>query len=86
MVLEETAGAKTLRLMEIQFNNQTREFMKLETGADKTVISESDYQPERDGQLKPSNRLVSGPTQEKLKECGWFCGCLTRNGIQHTSA
>ena len=30
----------------------------MDTGADVTVIPESDYQLERDGQLKPSNRVL----------------------------
>lgn len=48
------------------------------------VIPVSDYQPERE--LKPSNRLLSGSTQENLKEGGQFSGRLTRNGMKHTSA
>ena len=49
---------------------------------DTTVIPESDYQLERDGQLKPSSRVLSGPTQETLKVHGQFSGRLTRNGTE----
>lgn len=62
VVLEGTTGTKTLWSMEIQLNNLSLEY-KVDTGADVTVIPESDYQPERDGKLKPSNSLLSGPTR-----------------------
>ena len=54
----------------------------MDTGVDVTVIPESDYQLERDGQLKPSSRVLSGPTQETLKVQGQFSGRPTRNGIE----
>ena len=54
----------------------------MDTGADVTVFPKSDYQLERDGQLKPSSRVLSCPTQETLKVQGQFSGRLTRNGIE----
>ena len=61
----------------LQLNNQALEF-KVDTGADVTVIPESAYLPQKDGELEPASIPLNGPTGELLEVCGRFTACLIR--------
>ena len=63
----------------VRLNEQDLEF-KIDTGADVTVIPESAYQPERDGELEPASIPLNGPTRENLEVCGRFKAILRRKG------
>ena len=53
----------------LQLNGRNIEF-KIDMGADVTVISEQEYLSKKDGPLLQSNRVLSGPSQQKLDVCG----------------
>ena len=60
----------------LQLNGRNIEF-KIDTGADVTVISEQEYLSKQDGPLLQTNRVLSGPSQQKLDVCGQFLGNLS---------
>ncbi len=60
-------------------NNRNLEF-KIDTGADVTVIPETEYSEEQDGILRPSERVLTGAGQQPLRVCGLFRGTMKRNG------
>ena len=66
-------------MAKVQLNGKEVEF-KVDTGADVTVIPESVYRAERDGELQPASLPLNGPTGEALKVLGQFSGHLTRRG------
>ena len=70
---------------ELTLNGQAVQF-KIDTGADVTVIPNTEYSRSRDGLLSPADRTLSGPGQHVLKVKGKFVGCLERNhrSIQQT--
>lgn len=49
----------------LELNGRNIEF-KIDTGADVTVISEQEYLSKQDGPLTQTNRVLSGPSQQKL--------------------
>ena len=62
--------------------NERELTFKIDTGADVTVISHSDYSEESDGPLSPPSKRLSDPSQEALDVCGQFNGQLKRNTLQ----
>ena len=66
----------------LELNGRNIEF-KIDTGADVTVISEQEYLSKQDGPLAQANRVLSGPSQQKLDVCGQFVGNLS-NQLQST--
>ena len=54
--------------------NERELTFKIDTGADVTVISQSDYSEEKDGPLSPPSKRLRGPSQEALDVCGQFSG------------
>ena len=66
----------------LELNGRNVEF-KIDTGADVTVISEQEYLSEQDGPLTQTNRVLSGPSQQKLDVCGQILGNLS-NQFQST--
>ena len=66
----------------LELNGRNIDF-KIDTGADVTVISEQEYLFEQDGPLTQTNRVLSGPSQQKLDVCGQFVGNLS-NQFQTT--
>ena len=66
----------------LELNGRNIDF-KIDTGADVTVISEQEYLSEQDGPLTQTNRVLSGPSQQKLDVCGQFVGNLS-NQFQTT--
>ena len=50
---------------------------QIDTGADVSVISEEQYQKLKVPELKPSNKSLVGPSQDKLQVWGQFIGTLT---------
>ena len=60
----------------LELNGRNIEF-KIDTGADVTVISEQEYVSKQDGPLRQTNRVLSGPSQQKLDVCGQFSGKLS---------
>ena len=77
----DAVGTHSPWMVDVKLNSQNFEF-KVDTGADVTVIPESVYSRERDGELQPSSLPLNGPTDEALDVCGQFSGLLTRNGIE----
>ena len=65
----------------VDINDRVLTF-KIDTGADVTIISHSDYSAERDGSLSPPSKRLSGPSQEALDVCGQFNGLLKKNTLQ----
>ena len=57
---------------------------KIDTGADVTVISDTDYNENNDGPLSTCNKKLSGPSREALDVCGQFTGKLQRNSVSTT--
>ena len=70
-------ASKTPWIVKVQLNGDEMEF-KVDTGADVTVIPESLYKVERDGDLQPSSLPLNGPTGETLKVVGQFTGRFTK--------
>ena len=72
-------------VIELTLNDQAVQF-KIDTGADVTVIPNTEYSRSRDGPLSPADRTLSGPGQHVLKVKGKFEGYLERNhrSIQQT--
>ena len=72
-------------MTELTLNGQAVQF-KNDTGADVTVIPNTEYSRSRDGPLSPADRTLSGPGQHVLKVKGKFVGYLERNhrSIQQT--
>ena len=66
----------------LELNGRNIEF-KIDTGADVTVISEQEYLSKQDGPLTQTNRVLSGPSHQKLEVCGQFSGRLS-NPCQST--
>ena len=66
----------------LELNGRNIEF-KIDTGAEVTIISEQDYVSKRDGSLTQTNRVLSGPSQQKLDVCWQFTGKLS-NQFQST--
>ena len=62
----------------LELNERALTF-KIDTGADVTVISQSDYNAEKDGPLSPPSKQLTGPSHEALDVCGQFTGQLQRN-------
>ena len=60
---------------ELTLNGQTAQF-KIDTGADVTVIPNTEYSRSRDGPLPPADRTLSGPGQHVLKVKEKFVGYL----------
>ena len=60
----------------LELNGRNIEF-KIDTGADDTVISEQEYLSEQDSPLTQTNRVLSGPSQQKLDVCGQILGNLS---------
>ena len=60
----------------LELNGRNIEF-KIDTGADDTVISEQEYLSEQDSPLTQTNRVLSGPSQQKLDICGQILGNLS---------
>ena len=54
----------------------------MDTGADVTVIPESMYDQERDGELISSGVPLKGPTDENLEVSDHFVGTLSRKGVR----
>ena len=67
--------------VKLLLNRRTQEF-KVDTGADMTVIPQTAYKRENDGELVPSNLPLNGPTGEMLNVCGKFTGSLTWKGLE----
>ena len=65
-------------VINLLLNGQTIQF-KIDTGADVTVIPDTEYSRSRDGPLSPPDRTLSGPGQHVLKVKGQFFGHLERN-------
>ena len=65
----------------LELNERTLTF-KIDTGADVTVISQSDYNAEKDGPLSPPSKQLTGPSHEALDVCGQFTAQLQRNTMQ----
>ena len=63
--------------VKVQLNGKEVDF-KVDTGADVTVIPESVYRAERDGNLRPASLPLIGPTGEALEVLGQFSGRLVR--------
>ena len=53
---------------------------KIDTGAGVTVIPLSLYDPTQDGELKPINRKLVGPSQQILLVCGQITATINKNG------
>ena len=68
--------------VKLKLNDRTQEF-KVDTGADITVIPETAYKRERDGDLVPSNLPLSRPTGEMRMMCGKFSGSLRVESTRH---
>ena len=68
-------------MTKIMLNGQEIEF-KIDTGADVTVIPESNHDATRDGPLAPPGRSLSGPSQQTLDVLGQFSGRLNRNDTE----
>ena len=66
----------------LELNGRNVEF-KIDTGANIIVISEQEYLSEQDGPLTQTNRVLSGPNQQKLDVCGQILGNLS-NQFQST--
>ena len=66
-------------MTKIMLNGQEIEF-KINTGADVTVIPESNHDTTRDGSLTPPGRSLSGPSQQTLDVLGQFSGRLKYRG------
>ena len=64
--------------------NERRLTFKIDMGADVTVISQSDYNKEKDGPLLPPSKQLTGPSHDTLDVCGQFTGQLQRNTLQTT--
>ena len=64
----------------LEVNGRNIDF-KIDTGVDVTVISE--YISKQDGPLRQTNRILSGPSQQKLDVCRQFLGKLL-NQFQST--
>ena len=64
----------------LEVNDRNIDF-KIDTGADVTVISE--YISKQDGPLRQTNRVLSGPSKQKLDVCRQFLGKLS-NQFQST--
>ena len=60
------SSTKTPWTTKLELNGRNIEF-KIDTGADVTIISEQDYVSKRDGPLTQTNRVLSGPSQQKLR-------------------
>ena len=58
---------------------------KIDTGADVTVISDTDYNENTDGPLSTCTKQLSGPSREALDVCGQFTGQLQRNKVKSRS-
>ena len=59
--------------MDYQFRAKWQEHkFKIDTGADVTVISEQEYLLKQDDPLTQTNRVLSGPSQQRLDVCGQF--------------
>ena len=67
----------------IELNERMLTF-KIDTGADVTVISQSDYNEEKDGPLSPPSKQLTGPSHEALDVRGQFSGQFQRNTLQTT--
>lgn len=55
---------------------------KIDTGADVTVIPETDYCEEQDGPLRPPERVLKGAGQQPLLVRGKFKGCLKKDEVE----
>jgi len=77
----DTENKENYWMTAIHLNEQIVNF-KIDTGADVTVISQSDYDEERDDPPTPSTKRLSGPSQEALHICGQFTGQFKRNATQ----
>ena len=62
--------------------NQQEIEVKIDTGADVTVIPESSYQQERDGPLTKVNEPLNGPSQQRLDVSGRFQGTLKWKNVE----
>ena len=69
-------------VIKVQLNNRDLE-LKVDTGADVTVLPEGNYQPGRDGALETTTRKLSGPNGDKLKVLGKISGYI-KHGGEHT--
>ena len=67
--------------IDIQTNGRPISY-KIDTGADVTVIPETDYREEDDGPLQPTSRVLSGPTRDNLEVLGKFSGQLRTQSKQ----
>ena len=57
---------------------------KVHTGADVTVVSDTDCNENKDGPLSTCNKKLSSPSREVLDVCGQFIGKLHRNSVSTT--
>ena len=62
-------------VIDLTLNGRPVQF-KIDTGADVTVIGETDYNQVRDGQLQNSKTTLSGPSQRPLEVLGKFQALL----------
>ena len=64
------------------FLNERQLLFKIDTGADVTAIPETTYIKSRDGPLHKSNRVLKGPSEQKLHVKGYIEATLTRNLVR----
>ena len=65
-------------VVDLTLNGHPVQF-KIDTGADATVIGETDYNEARDGPLQSSKTTLSGPSQTPLEVLGKFQANLRHN-------
>ena len=65
-------------------SQQTTYYLKIDTGADVTVISDADYNEEAYGPLSTCNKQLSGPSREALDVCGQFQGQIQKSSMSTT--
>ena len=65
-------------VVDLTLNGHPVQF-KIDTGADVTVIGETDYKEARDGPLQSSKPTLSGPSQTPLEVLGKFQANLRHN-------
>ena len=70
------SSTEALWTTNLELNGRNIEF-KIDTGVDLTVISEQEYLSKQDGPLTQTNRVLSGPSQQKLDVRGQLLGKLT---------
>ena len=81
MIHADAVSAQKPWEIDIQTNGRPISY-KIDTGADVTVIPETDYREEDDGPLQSTSRVLSGPTRDSLEVLGKFSGQLRTQSKQ----